>query len=479
MIAEAMSDDHPADVILIHSLSRLFRNALHYMTYKAKLAPFKVKFLSITQEFGDDPASDLAMNMVAVFDEYHSAENSKHVRRTMIANAKNGHWNGHCPPIGFKIVAVAQPKGKDRKILEIDPETVHIPRFIFETYVNGTTEGPIGITRLAQLLNERGERIRGRPFYTSSVQLILDNTAYMGTAYYNKRDSKTGEDRPSSEWISIPVPAIVTEGVFYSAKALRASRDPRMGEAADKTNTNLLTGQVLCGCGGDGCGGGMTTATGKSGRYRYYACRNRISGGQTVCPGRRIPMEKLDGIVVQAIADHVLRFDRLQRILMAWIEKAGQAESAQKEEIRQLKARLSRLESESGNVIKLVRNGLCSADDPQIAAELAQIANQRKAIGADIELLGRQIDGQRRITPDVLEKFSSLLSGKLKTDPVVRAGYVKLLVDRVEVGHKEIRIIGSKATLARAASGLAMPKVPKAEREWRARNDSNVRPSDS
>ena len=55
---------------------------------------------------------------------------------------------------------------------------------------------------------------------------------------------------------------------------------------------------------------------------------------------------------------------------------------------------------------------------------------------------------------------------------------MKLLVDRVEVGNEEIRITGSKATLARAASGVATHMVPKAEREWRARQESNLWPQD-
>ena len=72
--------------------------------------------------------------------------------------------------------------------------------------------------------------------------------------------------------------------------------------------------------------------------------------------------------------------ERLKCLLGKWIERSGQADSARKEEIRQLRTRLSRLESESANVIRLVRNGLCNADDPQIATELAQIATQKKQL---------------------------------------------------------------------------------------------------
>ena len=478
MMAEALHASHPVDIIVSHSLSRLFRNALDFMSYKKQLNANGVRFICLTQEFGDDPASELAMNMVAVFDEYHSAENAKHVRRTMVANAQNGNWNGNPPPIGYRVVSVPQPKGKDRKKLEINPETVHIPRFIFETYVNGTQDGPIGLTRLAQLLNERGERIKGRPFYVSSLHGILDNTAYAGTAYYNKRNSNTGTARPKEEWVAIPVPPIVSEAMYYSAQAIRASRDPRMGKAAVKTNLNLLTGHVVCGCCGDGCGGGMTTSTGKSGQYRYYACRNRISGGPTICQGRRIRMDKLDGIVVEALSKHVLQPDRLQSILLRWLEQSQEAENDRRDALKQLRASLSRLEGEGANVIKLVRNGCRSADDPQIAAEFAQIASQKNAICADLEVLERQQGGTRKITPDVLEKFSFLLGKKLNSDSAVRAGYVKLLVDRVEVGHTKIRITGSKAILARAASGDAPRMVPKAERKWCTQLDSNQWPPD-
>lgn len=71
----------------------------------------RVQIVSITQAFGDDPAAELALGMLALFDEYQSAENGKHVKRTMIANAVNGFWNGQTPPIGFRTVAVPQQRG--------------------------------------------------------------------------------------------------------------------------------------------------------------------------------------------------------------------------------------------------------------------------------------------------------------------------------------------------------------------------------
>ena len=56
MITAATSDERPADIILVHSLSRLFRNALHFMQYKELLRRHRVRIVSITQSFGEDRA---------------------------------------------------------------------------------------------------------------------------------------------------------------------------------------------------------------------------------------------------------------------------------------------------------------------------------------------------------------------------------------------------------------------------------------
>lgn len=480
MIALAESDEHPVDIILAHSLSRLFRNALDFMQYRERLRRKKIRIISVTQNFGDDPASDLAVSMLAIFDEYHSAENAKHVRRTMVANAVNGFWNGQTPPIGFRTCTVPQARGKDRKKLEHDPETVDMVRYIFKTYREGTASGPIGVTGLAHHLNERGYRIRGKRFSIGTLHNILTNTAYIGYVIFNRRDSRTGETRPESEWVPIPVPPIINEDTFYAVRQQMADRDPRMGEAAAKTNTNLLTSRAVCGCGGDGCGAGMMTSTGKSGQYRYYACSARIKRGPDACTGRRVPMEQLDDLVVGAVARHLVQPERLTALLQTWLDRSATAVAERAAELKRLRARLTQLEGESVRVIRLVRNETLSPDDPQVASELGNIRAQKASTQADIAVLERQLDaGDRRITPAIIAKFSDLLRHKLhEPDGRTRKEYIHLLVDRVEVGDREVRITGRNAMLERAIMASQTPgaAVPKAEQKWRTRQDSNLWP---
>jgi hypothetical protein len=183
--------------------------------------------------------------------------------------------------------------------------------------------------------------------------------------------------RPEEEWVPIPVPPIIEEDLFYAVRAQMAARDPRMGSSAEKTETNLLTGRVVCGCGGDGCGGGMTTATGKSGQYRYYTCHRRKSSGPSECSGRRIGLEALDDLVIDAVTSEVLAPQRLHLLLQSWLNRSEEARTGRRMELKRLKARLSNLDGESANVIKLVRSGICNPDDPQIASELGNIAAQK------------------------------------------------------------------------------------------------------
>ncbi len=56
MIERACDDDHPFEVIVVHSFSRFFRDAFGLEMYIRKIAKHGVRLVSITQELGDDPA---------------------------------------------------------------------------------------------------------------------------------------------------------------------------------------------------------------------------------------------------------------------------------------------------------------------------------------------------------------------------------------------------------------------------------------
>ena len=87
MIERASDDDRPFDVIVVHSYSRFFRDSFGLEMYVRRLAKAGVRLISITQELGDDPAQVMMRQVIALFDEYQSKENAKHVLRAMKENA--------------------------------------------------------------------------------------------------------------------------------------------------------------------------------------------------------------------------------------------------------------------------------------------------------------------------------------------------------------------------------------------------------
>jgi DNA invertase Pin-like site-specific DNA recombinase len=83
MIGEACTSPPPFDAIIVHSLSRFFRDMLEFGLYERRLKKNDVILLSMTQQTSDDPAGEMARRLFSMFDEYQSKENGKHTLRAM------------------------------------------------------------------------------------------------------------------------------------------------------------------------------------------------------------------------------------------------------------------------------------------------------------------------------------------------------------------------------------------------------------
>src|SRR5262245_9914143 len=137
MVERGCDGDHPFDVIVVHSFSRFFRDAFGLEFYVRKLAKHGVRLVSITQELGDDPAQVMMRQVIALFDEYQSKENAKHVLRSMKENARQGYWNGSRPPFGYRAVEVERRGSRIKKKLAVEPVEAETVRLIFRLFLQG------------------------------------------------------------------------------------------------------------------------------------------------------------------------------------------------------------------------------------------------------------------------------------------------------------------------------------------------------
>ena len=86
------------------------------------------------------------------------------------------------------------------------------------------------------------------------------------------------------------------------------------------------------------------------------------------------------------------------------------------------------------------------------------------------------------ITPERLAAFSRLMREKLNSgDTQARKAFLQSVISKIEVGDDRIRIVGEKGTLAAVIAGRQTGQAPVRGfvSKWRARRDSNSRPSDS
>ncbi|MDQ0510717.1 hypothetical protein QOZ99_001605 [Angulomicrobium amanitiforme] len=207
------------------ALSRFFRDAFGLEMYIRRLAKHGVRLVSITQELGDDPAQVMMRQVIALFDEYQSGENAKHVLRAMKENARQGFYNGSRLPLGFTLEEVEKRGHRTKKRIIVDPVEAELVRLMFDLYRQGDgTSGPMGIKEITKHLNAKGYRTRlGARYGVGTIHGILTNPVYVGEWSFNKRSSKTGQVKPQHEVIPISVPAILERRTFDKVqKALRA-----------------------------------------------------------------------------------------------------------------------------------------------------------------------------------------------------------------------------------------------------------------
>jgi DNA invertase Pin-like site-specific DNA recombinase len=479
MIDAATTKPPSFDVILVHSFSRFFRDQFQLEFYVRRLAKAGVRLVSITQELGDDPMSNMIRQIMALFDEYQSKENAKHTLRAMKENARQGFWNGALPPIGYRIVEASEQRGhRTKKTLEIDPVQAETVRLIFRLAREGSgSSGPMGIKSIATHLNAIGIRTRdGGKWGIDAVHKVLTRTTYVGRHRFNTKFWKTRERKAETEIVEMAVPPIVDAAEFEAVQLLLKSRSPAMVAPRIVSGPTLLTGICFCAA----CGGAMTLRTGKSGRYRYYTCCTKARQGETGCPGRTVPMEKLDNLVAVYIEQRLLQPKRLEQLLSHVLDRRTERAERRRSHIAELRKRASEADAKLKRLYDAIENGVADLSDPMLKDRIGELKATRDQARLDAERAEDAIErGGPAITPQALKTFARTALKRMRTESGgYRRDHLRALAQRVEVDQKELRIMGSKSVLLRTLVAAESAKtagfgVPSSVPKWRALRDSN------
>jgi DNA invertase Pin-like site-specific DNA recombinase len=226
MVDAAIGPARPFNLVVVHSMSRLFREQFLSEMYIRKLLKAGVAVISVTQDFKDDPTGILIRQIIGSFDEYQSRENGKHTLRAMRENARQGFWNGSRPPFGYRTTDAEKRGHKVKKVIVIDETEAAVVREIFDLAL-GRAAMPLGVKAIVNRMNGLGHQNRGKPFHISSIHRILTATTYIGVHHFNRREARTGRRKEPGEWVALKVPQIIETEDFEAVQASLHSRNPR------------------------------------------------------------------------------------------------------------------------------------------------------------------------------------------------------------------------------------------------------------
>jgi hypothetical protein len=243
----------------------------------------------------------------------------------------------------------------------------------------------------------------------------------------------------------------------------------------------LLTGICYCG----NCGGAMTIRTGKSGRYRYYACSIKARQGETGCKGRAIPMDKLDTMVVNHIEDRLLDPERLEDLLGSVLGRRSEQAERRKQHIDELQRRATESELRLKRLYDAIEAGVADLDDPALKERIVGLKVIRDQARVDADRAQAMLDspGYSAISPEMISRFSKVARDRIRNrEGGYRRDHLRALAQRVEVADDAVRIMGSKTELLRTlftengrlSAAIGVPRSgPKWRRGW-PRNFSTI-----
>ena len=216
--------------VLALSPDRLSRKYAYQVLLTEELARHGVEMVFIKAPHSGTPEDQLLIQFQGMIAEYERAQILERSRRGKRHRAKQGEVSVLSgAPYGYRYIRKTDESAAYYEIIESEADVV---RKIFNLY---TVEG-LSIGAITRQLTELGVPTRKqKPRWERSViWAILRNPAYQGRACFGKTAitarqritrplrlrggissrNSANHERPHSEWIEIPVPALVSEETF-------------------------------------------------------------------------------------------------------------------------------------------------------------------------------------------------------------------------------------------------------------------------
>ena len=234
MIADAISPEHPFDMIIVYDISRFTRKTKDLLIYKDILKAHGVRIQSVTEPHYGDAASDEAWIHTSAGNEAMLPRTARKTRDSQFEAVKRGYHPGGVPPFGYMTEQVVvqteryTPTGRPRvketvhSILVPNPETAPYVVKIFEMNAQGYS-----CPDISEYLVGQGVKTRdGNDFTPGAVLTILHNRRYTGYQERGKGSKSEYLPEDETEINETAHEAIIPPSVWEKAQEILAARAP-------------------------------------------------------------------------------------------------------------------------------------------------------------------------------------------------------------------------------------------------------------
>ena len=391
------------DGVLVYQLDRFARNRYDSATNKNILKKNGVKVFSACENITDDANGILMESVLEGMAEYYSKELSQKVIRGMKVNAEKGISNGGKVPLGLYI--------DENKRLQIDINTAHIVKRIFEMYSSGNT-----MAEITRYLNEKKYKTsKGNKFGKNSLNKILTNKKYIGYYVYDNIEIKGA------------IPAIIDETTFNKCQEIM-QKNKKAPARAKASEEYLLTTKLFCGS----CNSSMVGISGygrNKTKYCYYRCKNSAI---KLCDTKTINKEYIEDIVIEE-TKKILTDNNINKISKEIVKLCNSTDNSN--EIAYLKRLLKKKEKEMENLLTVLENG-------NISDIILGRINSKKDEINDIK---KQIDIERLKSPSLtiekVQKFMHSFKNGNINDITYRKSLINTFVNKVILYENRLTIL--------------------------------------
>lgn len=314
------------DCVVVKDLSRFGREYIDSGKYIERLFPaLGVRFIAINDHIDslNDGRDDIVIPFKNLMNDAYCRDISIKIRSHLEVKRKNGDYIGAFTPYGYL------KDEKDKNRLVPDTYAAGIVRDIFRMKLGGMSQTAIaehlnnhGVLSPMEYKHSLGIRIQDNfktheqaEWSAMSVRRILENEVYTGTLVQGKHTTPNHKvkkliDKPQEEWVRIEKnhTPIIGERDFALVQKL-LGMDTRTSPY--ETEVFALSGLVVCG----DCGAAMIKRDVPAGGrvYSYYICSRNNATKE--CGTHRIPMEKLEKLVLEVLQVHIANVLDMKRIL--------------------------------------------------------------------------------------------------------------------------------------------------------------------